>query len=164
MKRCEVTKNPVGTDTWSAGRACPCAACQRYIAAGGKPINKHFPAQTTPSGEKPQSSLESELAKTREHTAKMLQAPKAAVYGCPNCKSVKGFTEHNIVHTEQPFQSFQENEAVPGDAYANDDTYGAAEVCWESAELVEDDPARYKCDNCDHAFYAPVEIEQVPSV
>jgi Zn finger protein HypA/HybF involved in hydrogenase expression len=80
-------------------------------------------------------------------------------YGCPKCKSTEGFSEHNVVHADYPFARFEENEVVPGDAYADSDTYGTAEICWESAEIVEDDPARYKCDNCEHTFYAPEEIE-----
>lgn len=30
-ERCEVTGNPVGTDTWMVGHPCQCAACQRMV-------------------------------------------------------------------------------------------------------------------------------------
>jgi hypothetical protein len=32
--RCEVTTNPVGTDTWSVGHSCPCATCQTWFKTG----------------------------------------------------------------------------------------------------------------------------------
>jgi hypothetical protein len=31
VARCEVTKNPVGTDTWAAGHECKCASCQKLM-------------------------------------------------------------------------------------------------------------------------------------
>jgi hypothetical protein len=30
-RRCLVTKNPCGTDTWAVGQPCQCAECQAYL-------------------------------------------------------------------------------------------------------------------------------------
>jgi hypothetical protein len=81
------------------------------------------------------------------------------VYGCPNCKSTEGFTEHNIVHADYPFTRFNVPEERDSGGYADSDTYGLAKVYWESAEVIPDDPERYKCDVCEHTFYAPELIE-----
>lgn len=31
-RRCHVTKNECGTDTWKEGHTCPCLQCQAYLA------------------------------------------------------------------------------------------------------------------------------------
>lgn len=31
VSRCEITGNPVGTDTWGQGQVCQCAACQQFL-------------------------------------------------------------------------------------------------------------------------------------
>lgn len=31
VKRCLYSKNPCGTDTWQAGKPCPCENCQEWI-------------------------------------------------------------------------------------------------------------------------------------
>ena len=37
LRRCKVTGNPCGTDTWGNGAECPCAACQNWLSAASKP-------------------------------------------------------------------------------------------------------------------------------
>ena len=32
ISRCEVTRNPCGTDTWCAGYVCKCANCTKYLS------------------------------------------------------------------------------------------------------------------------------------
>lgn len=39
--RCEVSTNPVGTDTWKEGCSCPCGTCQAWL--------KTRPKMTPPS-------------------------------------------------------------------------------------------------------------------
>ncbi len=34
-RRCQVTKNPCGTDTWMLGHSCQCDECQAYLAPCG---------------------------------------------------------------------------------------------------------------------------------
>lgn len=31
MRRCKITTNPCGTDTWAVGRPCQCDECQAYL-------------------------------------------------------------------------------------------------------------------------------------
>ena len=35
MRRCHVTKNQCGTDTWGNGYTCPCDECVAYLAESG---------------------------------------------------------------------------------------------------------------------------------
>lgn len=32
--RCEITRNPLGTDTWMEGHSCQCKNCQEYVRTG----------------------------------------------------------------------------------------------------------------------------------
>jgi hypothetical protein len=38
VRRCKVTGNPCGTDTWMVGGSCPCAECQTYLHEKGDEI------------------------------------------------------------------------------------------------------------------------------
>lgn len=34
ISRCEITNNPVGTDTWAVGYECRCKPCQQMLTGG----------------------------------------------------------------------------------------------------------------------------------
>lgn len=38
VSRCEITGNPVGTDTWAVGHNCQCAACQKMLRDGARAL------------------------------------------------------------------------------------------------------------------------------
>lgn len=42
MKRCRITNNPCGTDTWMVGESCQCDECQAWLRDEAAPPEQHL--------------------------------------------------------------------------------------------------------------------------
>ena len=47
LRRCEITRNPCGTDTWAAESPCPCPQCQRWLVAEVERLQRDAATLTT---------------------------------------------------------------------------------------------------------------------
>lgn len=72
-------------------------------------------------------------------------------YVCPNCKDTESrIWQLNTVLAEFPVESFNEG--------GEPDTFGAAMVVWDSAEVVDAERFQpYRCD-CGHEFTTPFKL------
>ena len=84
------------------------------------------------------------MAKTKKKK-EVQEEPK--VFGCPHCGNTEGFKELNTVLADYPFARFTEK-TTP-----DEDTYGVAEVCWDSAERIDPDRlCPFTCSACGKEF------------